>query len=54
MNTYMTSAEYKALAREHLFGRYATLIGAIACVGLVSSIVARFLTPFSCSASAFQ
>ncbi len=46
MNTYMTSAEYKALAREHLFGRYATLIGAIACVGLVSSIVARFLTPF--------
>ncbi len=45
MNNYMTTAEYKALAREHLFGRYATLIGALAVVGLIGSIAARFLTP---------
>ena len=45
MQTYMSGAEYKALSREKLLGRYGTMIGALACMGFLSSLMVQFLTP---------
>lgn len=44
INKYKSSAELKALAKEHLFGKYGTLIGA----AVVVFMIVEFIT-FSCT-----
>ena len=46
MNRYKSSAELKAIAKEHMFGRYGTAIGAFVLVGLITGFVTMFSTFF--------
>ena len=43
MNTFKSSVEIKGLAREHMFGKYGTAIGA----SVIVSIITTFMTPES-------
>lgn len=45
LHQYKSSAELKALAKEHLFGKYGTVIGAV----VVANMIVQFIT-FSCTA----
>ena len=46
MNRYKSSAELKALAKEHMFGQYGTAIAAFLIVILISGFVSIFSTFF--------
>lgn len=46
MDRYKSSAELKALAKEHMFGRYGTAIAAFLIAGFISGFVAIFSTFF--------
>lgn len=46
MNRHKSSAELKAIAKEHMFGRYGTAIGAFVLVGLITGFVTMFSTFF--------
>lgn len=46
MNTYKSSAEIKALAKEHMFGKYGTAIGASVLVAMITGFLSLFCTMF--------
>lgn len=46
MNNYKSSVELKGLAREHMFGRYGTAIGASAIASMITAFVTLFFTMF--------
>lgn len=46
LNRYKSSSELKALAKEHLFGKYGTAIGASIVVFMIVSFVSFFSTIF--------
>lgn len=46
MNTYKSSVEIRGLAREHMFGRYGTAIGASAIVAIITAFTSLFFTMF--------
>lgn len=46
MNTYKSSAELKALAKEHMFGNYGTAIGASVLVSMLTGFLNLFCTMF--------
>lgn len=46
MNTYKSSAELKALAKEHMFGKYGTAIGASVLVSMITGFATLFFTMF--------
>ncbi len=46
MNTYKSSAELKAIAKEHMFGKYTTAIGITLIVGMITGFVTVFSTLF--------
>ncbi|MCH5256680.1 MAG: DUF975 family protein [Lachnospiraceae bacterium] len=45
-NRYKSSAELKAIAKEHMFGRYGTAIGALLAVFSITMFVSFFSTVF--------
>lgn len=46
MNTYKSSAELKAIAKEHMFGKYGTAIGASVLVSVITGFATLFFTMF--------
>lgn len=46
LNQYKSSAELKALAKEHLFGKYSTVIGASVTVSMLIGFITIFSTGF--------
>lgn len=46
MNKYKSSAELKAIAKEHMFGKYGTAIGAFFTVFAITTAVSSLLTAF--------
>lgn len=46
LNRYKSSSELKAIAKEHLFGKYSTAIGALIIVFMIVSFVSFFSTIF--------
>lgn len=46
MNRYKSSAELKALAKEHLLGKYGTVVGATVAVAAIVEFVTFFCTVF--------
>ena len=46
MNNYKSSAELKALAKEHMFGNYGTAIGASVLVAMIVGFLNLFCTMF--------
>lgn len=42
LHRYQSSAELKAAAKEHLFGKYGTVVGAVAAVTAITVVVAAF------------
>lgn len=46
MNNYKSSAELKALAKEHMFGKYGTAIGAGVLVSMIIGFATLFFTMF--------
>jgi len=46
MNNYRSSAELKALAKEHMFGNYGTAIGANVLVSMITGLLSLFFTMF--------
>lgn len=44
LHQYKSSAELKALAKEHLFGKYGTIIGATVTVAIIIQFVTLFCT----------
>lgn len=46
MNNYKSSAELKALAKEHMFGNYGTAIGASVLIGMITGFLNLFCTMF--------
>ncbi|MBD5458527.1 MAG: DUF975 family protein [Lachnospiraceae bacterium] len=46
MNKYKSSAELKALAKEHMFGNYGTAIGASVLVAAITGFLSLFCTMF--------
>ncbi|MCM1174389.1 MAG: DUF975 family protein [Blautia sp.] len=46
MNNYKSSAELKALAKEHMFGKYGTAIGASVLASMITGFLSLFCTMF--------
>lgn len=46
LNQYKSSAQLKALAKEHLFGKYGTVIGAFVTVSMLTGFITLFCTGF--------
>lgn len=46
LNKYKSSSELKALAKEHLFGKYGTAIGACFVVSMIVGFISFFSTAF--------
>ena len=46
MNTFKSSVEIKGLAREHMFGKYGTAIGASVIVSIITTFMTLFFTMF--------
>ena len=46
MDQYKSSAELKAIAKEHMFGRYGTAIAAFLIVGFITGFITIFSTYF--------
>lgn len=46
MNTYKSSVEIRGLAREHMFGKYGTAIGASVIVSMITTFLTLFFTMF--------